>query len=414
MKKNKPIIALLGGMNLTAQNVHRTGVEYLEKEFEVVVFDCRPFLQRTIDPSIEIDSRFRRIYQLTSLEDLVSVLQILNPVYAIDFIGPCREMKLIQSALRIAGCKFVIQRLGELPRPNLFLRRSNQLSIILKHICGPRNRTGFFSGDIKNTFPQELDQTSNISKVRKIVDVYFKTKYFGKADIALAAGRQAIKSSSKLAHKTLSVKSTDSHIFAQATKTYCRDHTKGVSDNYALFIDDALVHATDWALLKQEPPVEATSYYEQLNDYFSRIEKSINISVIIAGHPQASNNSDYVSKFDGRPVYFDRTPNLVLGCKFAIAHASTAISFAVISDKPVVIISNAELEKSAIGLNIRNMANALGVSVHMMDQFAQTITAPQQTSKKYAKYRRDLLYDMNCSESEPWEEFLFFVNGIKS
>ena len=71
MKEYKPVIVLLLGMNLTAQNVFRTGVEFLEKQFEVVALDCRPFLNRPIDLVIEIDQRFRRIYQITSLISLV-------------------------------------------------------------------------------------------------------------------------------------------------------------------------------------------------------------------------------------------------------------------------------------------------------------------------------------------------------
>ena len=131
MIENKPVIVLLGGMNLTAQNVYRTGIVFLEKQFDVVIFDCRPFLQRPIDPDIKSDPRFRRIYQIATIEDLVSSLENLKPIYAIDFIGPCREMKLIQPALRIADCKFVIQKLGQLPQPNLAQRRINQLLIIL-------------------------------------------------------------------------------------------------------------------------------------------------------------------------------------------------------------------------------------------------------------------------------------------
>ena len=82
MNEKKPTIALLGGMNLTAQNVYRTGVESLEEQFEVVLVDCRPLLKRTIDQSIEVDKRFKRIYQVTTQEDLVRILGDLKPVYA--------------------------------------------------------------------------------------------------------------------------------------------------------------------------------------------------------------------------------------------------------------------------------------------------------------------------------------------
>jgi len=414
MKENKPVIALLSGMNLTAQNVYRTGIVFLEKQFEVVVFDCRPFLQRPIDPSIEIDPRFRRIYRLTSIEDLISMLGNLNPVYAIDFIGPCREMNLIQPALRIAGCKFVIQKLGQLPQPNLVQRRVIQFSVILKHIFGSRNHAGSSRADLRNTSPQDLDQTSNFSKIRRLVNDYFETKYFEKADIAVAAGRQAIKSSSKLAQKILSVKSTDAHLFAEASKIFGQNQSGLLPNNYALFIDDALVHSTDWTLLGQEPPVDSEAYFAQLNYFFSQIEKFYSVDVVVAGHPQASNKSDYISSFAGRPVFFGNTPDLVLGCSFTIIHGSTAASFAVMSDKPIMVISNLMLDRSSFGRIIRNLAKALGVTVTMMEHLDSSTTFPQLPGKAYTKYRRNLLYDDSCTEQQPWEEFFFFVNGVGS
>ena len=115
MNEKKPTIALLGGMNLTKQNIYRTGIKFLEEQFEVIVLDCRPLLKRHIDPSIEVDPGFKIIYQVTTQEDLVRILGDLKPVYAVDFIGPCQEMKLIQPALRNIDCKFVIQMLGILP-----------------------------------------------------------------------------------------------------------------------------------------------------------------------------------------------------------------------------------------------------------------------------------------------------------
>lgn len=414
MKENKPVIVFLGGMNLTPQNVYRTGVEFLEKQFEVVVLDCRPLLQRPIDPSIVIDPRFRRIYQLTTLDDLVRILENLNPIYAIDFIGPCQEMKLIQPALRNAGCKFVIQKLGQLPQPNLVQRRINQFSKLLKQIFGHRINEGTFRVDIRIASIENRDQTSNISKVSKIINDYLETSYFEKADIALAAGRRAIKSCSKLANTTLSVKSMDAHQFAQATKTYRRDQLGSLPNSYAVFIDDALVHATDWALLRQEPPVEPKEYFEQLNYFFSQIEKLHDLKVVIAGHPQVSHNSDYISSFAGRHVYFGNTPNLVIGCVFAIVHGSTAASFAVMSEKPIMVVSNLMLDKSSYGKIIRNLAKALGVTVTLMEHLDSSTTFPQLPSKAYTKYRRNLLYDESCAEQQPWGEFFSFVNGVRS
>lgn len=413
MTENKPVIVLLGGMNLTAQNVYRTGIVLLEKQFDVVIFDCRLFLQRLIDPDIKSDPRFRRIYEIATIEDLVSSLENLKPIYAIDFIGPCREMKLIQPALRIAGCKFVIQKIGQLPQPNIAQRRMNQFLIIFKQITGPRSHARSPKASIKNISPQELDRTSNLFKVRKIVKDYRESKYYEKADIALAAGRQAIRSSSKLAHKTLSVKSMDAHLFAQATKTYAQNQSDFLTSNYAVFIDDAVVHATDWALLGQKPPIDSETYFGQLTCFFSQIEKLYSIQVVIAGHPQVSDNPNYILSFAGRPVIFGVTPELVLGCAFTIIHGSTAASFAVLADKPIMVISNLTLDRSSYGRIIRNLANAVGSTVLMIDQSRSIFSFQDKFGRKYQRYICNLLYERNCIEPETWDVFISFINERK-
>lgn len=414
MKENKPVIALLGGLNLTAQNMYRMGVEFLEKQFEVVVFDCRSLLQRHIDQSIEIDPRFRRIYPVTTMDDLVRILENLKPVFAIDFIGPCQEMRSIQPALRNAGCKFVIQKLGQLPQPNLVQRCINQLSVILKHIFWASIRGSTSRVDVRNASFENMDHMSNFSRVRKMINNYFETRYFEKADVALAAGRQAIRSCSNLADTILSVKSSDAHQFAQALKTYNRGGIGELPNNYALFIDDALIHGSDFALLREKPFVESKMYFEQLNYFFSQIEKLHCVHVVIAGHPGSFNNLDYISSFADRPVYFGNTPNLVIGCAFVMIHGSTAASFAVMSEKPSMVVSNSILDKGFYGKTILNLAKALGVTVTLMEHCDTTPIFPQVSSKSYKKYARNLLYDSSCSEAEPWEEFLSFANGMKN
>jgi hypothetical protein len=412
MKENKPVIALLTGMDLTAQNVYRTGVDVLEKHFEVVVFDCRSLLQRPINQSIKVDPRFKRPYQVANANDLLCILENLNPAIAIDFIGPCREMKLIQPALRNSGCKFVIQKLGQLPQPNLFRRRINQFTTILKILLKYRFDGSSSKQGIRNVSSTNFVQTSNISKVRKIIDDHFETNYFEKADVALASGRQAIKSCTKLAHKTLSVKSWDVHQFAESTKIYNRDRLNGLAHEYAVFIDDALVHAGDWNLLGQESPITANDYFKQLNHFFSQIEKSHNVEVVIAGHPSVSNNPNYVSSFEGRSVYFGDTPNLVVGCKFAIVHGSAATSFAVMCKKPILVVSNSTLDKSFYGGSIRNMANALGVPVVKLEHGESGHIFSEISYNKYKRYINNLLYDRNCIEAEPWGEFLSFAPNM--
>ena len=410
MKENKPVIALLGGMNLTAQNVYRTGVEYLEKQFEVVVFDCRPLLQRTIDPSIEIDPRFRRIYQLASIGDLVSVLQNLNPVYAIDFIGPCREMKMIQPVLRIAGCKFVIQKLGQLPQPSVLIRISHQFTKLLRHIfAGQKQKTssGFDESGISFENTRIL---SRLSKLMGALKEHFQMRYVGIADVAVAAGSQAIKSCSKLAKDVVSTKSNDAHLFNESKKYSNFQLNLGLPTKFAVFIDDALIDATDWKLIGMEPPIRAHEYFTHLNNFFARIEVALGIEVIIAGHPQCDGNRGYVSHFLHRSVVFGNTPDLVLRSEMSIVHASTAASFAILADRPIVIITTSELNRSHYGVKIQNLAKSLEHKMIFIDQIWKETDLEVEKTETYPMYIKKYLYDNDAIEDNPWESFLMYTS----
>ena len=78
-------------------------------------------------------------------------------------------------------------------------------------------------------------------------------------------------------------------------------------------------------------------YYELINNFFNEIEKITNLKVVIAAHPKATKykSSNY---FNGRLVYFDKTAQLVVNSEFVIAHCSTSISYAVLSQKPILFV----------------------------------------------------------------------------
>ena len=410
MKEYKPVIVLLLGMNLTAQNVFRTGVEFLEKQFEVVALDCRPFLNRPIDLVIEIDQRFRRIYQITSEEDLISILKRLNPTYAIDFIGPCRKMKVIQPALQASGCKFVIQKLGQQPQPNMLIQRINQFSTLLRHINGRSKPKMSSSSDVSEPSFESTQALFRLFKLMKALQEYFQTRYFGIADIGIAAGSQATKSCSKLAKVVVSVKSNDVHLFNESKELSKIYSDSSLPNKFAVFIDDALIDATDWKLIGIEPPIRAHEYFEYLNSFFAQIEVLLGIEVIIAGHPQCEGNQGYVSRFMHRSVVFGATPGLVLRSEMAIVHASTAASFAVLADKPITIITTSGLNKSHYGEKIRNLAKSLKLKMIFMDRDLKKSDFDVESIKSYPSYIKKFLYDESAFEISPWGSFLSYTS----
>ncbi len=416
MKENNSVIVLLVGMNLTAQNVYRTGIESLEKQFEVVVVDCRPLLKRTIGQSIEIDTRFKRIYQVTTQEDLVRILGDLEPVYAIDFIGPCREMKLIQPALRNMDCKFVIQMLGVLPSFGICRRILHQLKYLFSSNIdtlpvAERRRLGELDQPSDDKKVAALRLLNKLSQIKRTYLESRKTRYFGHADIALAAGSVAIKKCEKNSKVVLNVNSWDSEIYHQSLILNSQLVSGADSNQYALFVDDGIIISSDWVLLGVDGPINESEYFESICSLFDQIETKLGVKVVIAWHPNAMSLEKYTSCFGGRPVLFVKTATLTQDCKFVIAHASTAISYAVLAQKPIIFVTSKSLDRSFYGVNIRSMSAVLGAPLVFADSAeALNLGNFEVDPLKYNKYVSSYLQQLGASQLVIWTHFIDFVS----
>jgi hypothetical protein len=112
-------------------------------------------------------------------------------------------------------------------------------------------------------------------------------------------------------------------------------------DSYCVFIDDFLPYHPDFTI-QNNVRVAAAPYYNILNNFFVAMEERYNTKVVIAAHPKAFYP---VNPFEERQVVFGETSSLVKNALIVIAHASTAISYAVIYEKPICLIFSEEIKK---------------------------------------------------------------------
>ncbi|MGE6353875.1 hypothetical protein ACQKCJ_08335 [Flavobacterium sp. NPDC079362] len=110
---------------------------------------------------------------------------------------------------------------------------------------------------------------------------------------------------------------------------------------YVVFLDEYLPFHPDWEMFKIET-LEASKYYESLNNFFAEVEEKYGLKVIIAAHPKADkyNKENF---FKGREVYFGKTVELVKNSEFVIAHMSTAVGFAATFEKKMIFIYTYDL-----------------------------------------------------------------------
>lgn len=124
------------------------------------------------------------------------------------------------------------------------------------------------------------------------------------------------------------------------------DHStdKNVENNFiadcCVFIDDFMPFHPDFSLGSSDT-INADNYYNSLNNFFDTVEKKLGKTIIIAAHPKATYKNN---PFNKRTIVFGDTNSLVKNSVFVFTHASTAIAYAVIYEKPLCLIFSDEIK----------------------------------------------------------------------
>jgi hypothetical protein len=172
----------------------------------------------------------------------------------------------------------------------------------------------------------------------------------------------------------------------------------------AVFIDEFYPFHPDFAYIGIKPPVKADTYYPQLCRFFRRVEKELGLKVVIAAHPR----SDYEKRpdcFEGRECIRGKTMELVRESRAVLAHNSTALDYAIMFNKPVIFLSSAELEKSYLGLYIKNTAECFGKKPIFMDECDNIELKEEVAVSKdhYNRYRQAYIKTDNSEEIPAWQ-----------
>ena len=156
---------------------------------------------------------------------------------------------------------------------------------------------------------------------------------------------------------------------------------------FCVFVDQALTHHPDFKLTKHRVinPVTAERYYSSLNHFFNVIENKIALPVIIAGCPRAE-QWDATDCFSGRPVFVGHTVELIARSSLVLLHYSTAVSLAVLFDKPILMIKTRQMLHANYCISVlEKMAKIL----HLKSLCIDDIEAINQADlSNYASWQR--------------------------
>lgn len=119
--------------------------------------------------------------------------------------------------------------------------------------------------------------------------------------------------------------------------------TPGYENNkkYGVFIDQYIPYHPDNSV-HDNIHVDPKKYYKELNEVLSAIEKKYNIEIIVAAHPQANYSENIYMK--NYKIEYGKTAELVRNAELVCTHFSTAVVFAVMAQKKVVLLNTDSLK----------------------------------------------------------------------
>jgi hypothetical protein len=146
------------------------------------------------------------------------------------------------------------------------------------------------------------------------------------------------------------------------------------------------------------------NYRNEINNFLSYISNFLKLKIIILGHPKNRDQKKLLVDFyNCKNIFFDRSCDLIKSSSLVVTHSSTAISFAVLFNKPIIFLTSNEIIK----LNwphkfIITQAHETGsIVMNLSKFFMENISLDMIMNidyKKYKSYLYKYIYVKKSSE----------------
>jgi hypothetical protein len=103
---------------------------------------------------------------------------------------------------------------------------------------------------------------------------------------------------------------------------------------YILYIDQSVFDSPDHNLLGLNT-IDKDIFFKKINDFFECIEDVTGKKVVISGSPKYSYKGH---EYGGREIIYNKTPELTYHSEMTIAHSTSAIDYAILAYKPLVLL----------------------------------------------------------------------------
>jgi len=177
-----------------------------------------------------------------------------------------------------------------------------------------------------------------------------------------------------------------------------------IDDELIVFIDQDVPNHVEYKMMGTPLKVDAETYYSQLRRCLSISEVALGRRAVIAAHPRSS----YAPRdpcFGGREVITGRTIDLIARAALVITHGSTAVSFAVLLDKPLLFLTNAMMSAASYAAFMDVCAAALGARLMNMERLDENeVTGALAFDREcYAKFIELYIRCPDAADASLWE-----------
>jgi len=399
--KIKKIIYLLDNL-FCKRDYDRFGIELLEANgFEVLVWDLTPIINPDIYNNIAVPDPIEyKGYNLFSKVSAIrnAILNLGNDCFIIIISDYCPKLYPVLRSISRKKLPYCFELSGS---------------------CVP-----ILSDYVKETSEPAKEKVALLQIIDKVKKINYKLlkKYIFRripyklmrlrpADFIIAG---AAKSNIYL-YRVPSAKGTKIlNIHYYDYDNYVAEISKGniIDQATGVFLDQYVPFHPENLLSGCSSEIKVEEYYPYLRKFFDYLEATFKVKIIIAAHPRANydNCSNY---FGGRPVIRDKTCELVGKAWFVLAHHSFSMNYAVLFNKPILILTTEEMQKSKHGTYINLMATILGKTPIFIDR-PYNIDWEKEIMVDNKKYNE---YKQNHIKMEGTEELPFWhvvANYIKS
>ncbi len=167
--------------------------------------------------------------------------------------------------------------------------------------------------------------------------------------------------------------------------------TRLIDGPYVVFVDVDAARNRDVELLGIAAPVTPAPYHAAMCRLFDLIEHVMGVPVVVAAHPRSRYTAGE-HPFGERALIVGSTPVLVRDSSLVLDQGSTALSLAVLWQRPIVVVTTAEITGSEVMPHLEVRRELLGVPLVDADsvdrhQLAAAVAAPIR-EERYAGYVR--------------------------